>query len=58
MTSKAFHRRIRDAHIGPGGFHCPCCAPPKNKRKTYMRYVRRRIETLLNRIEKAEAADE
>lgn len=58
MKGKAFHRRVRDADIGPGGFECPCCAPPKCKRKTYMRYVRRRIDILLFKIERVEAQDE
>ena len=36
-------RVFRDKGLGPGGWSCPCCAPAKRHRKTWMRAVRKRM---------------
>jgi uncharacterized C2H2 Zn-finger protein len=59
MKSKhSLHKRVRDAKLGPGGWHCPCCAPAKRDRKKYLRAARRTFTHLLERIERAENGDD
>ena len=42
IHEKRFYFRFRLADIGPGGWKCACCAPPKGEpRKTYCRNKKR-----------------
>ena len=50
-------KKYRDDGIGPGGWHCPCCGPRPNDRKTFMRLVRRRIKRKEDKYEKIANGD-
>ena len=47
LQSKKFYMRVRCVGIGPGGWNCACCAPPKGKkRKQWVRRAKK-LERLL-----------
>lgn len=35
------HRRFALCKVGPGGWNCACCAPPRGKRKEIFRRAKR-----------------
>lgn len=36
VNRKKYNRKL----IGPGGWHCPCCAPPRSLSKRYKRLLK------------------
>lgn len=51
VHQKKLHMKIRNMKLGPGGWHCPCCAPAKRERPAYVRAVKRgREKTWLRKL--------
>jgi len=40
---RAFLKEGIDVRIGPGGWDCNCCAPPRGKRDHLFRSIRRKM---------------
>ena len=50
ITGKKFFMKVRNIHLGPGGWHCPCCVPAKKARKSWIRKSKRREAALVRKI--------
>jgi len=50
-TTRSIEKKICSQGIGPGGWKCPCCAPPPGKRKQWCRAKRKNITQYYNLFE-------
>lgn len=49
MLEKNYYRRF--AKIGPGGWKCPCCAPPPGKaKKAFMKKAKKKANGFFTKL--------
>jgi hypothetical protein len=54
IRSKKLYMKIRNSHVGVGGWFCYCCRPRKSEVKGYLRASRRREARMIEKIERIE----
>jgi len=52
IQNKRFFSKYKGFQVGPGGLRCACCAPPAKARKKLFKIGKKRMESVVRKIER------